>query len=71
MNVIIIKGQKYYPYDSYDSWEEALKKAKSFKKKTKKIYGKATSYYIMQTEEGLFFPETKYKLYMNMVQKLW
>lgn len=61
---IWIKKQRYYYYESYDSWAEALKQAKRHKKRNK------CRYFILPTEDGFLFPEIRYRLYLNKCIKI-
>lgn len=63
---IWIKGQRYYLYDSYDSWNKARDEARKHSKKNKK-----NKYFILQYETFGLISEMKYALYMNKVIKLW
>ena len=63
---IWIRGKRYYLWGSFDTWQEAYNEYKRYKKKNKK-----NRYYIQKVEQGFFFPECKYKLYMTHVFKLW
>lgn len=61
---IYIQNQRYNYYESYKTYEEALKIAKYKKKKTK------TKYFIQKVEEGFWFPSKKYRLYFNKIMRL-
>lgn len=59
-----IKNKKYYLYDTYRSWGDALHMAKYQKKRNN------SRYFIEKIEIGLLFPEIRYALYLNRVIKL-
>lgn len=62
---IWIRGRKYYLYGIYQTRAKAYEMAKKMRKTNK------TRYFILETEQGLWFPEKKYKLYLSKVQKIW
>lgn len=55
------RGKTYYLYDSYDTLEKAVKIGRKYKKKNK------SKYIIREVEEGLWFPEKKWELYLTKV----
>lgn len=57
--------ERYELWETYNTHEEALTEAKRHKKQDK------AKYFILRTEPGLWFPETKYRLYLTKVFKLW
>lgn len=62
---IWIKNKRYYYYDNYGTWEEAIKIAKWQKKKNK------CRYFILKYEHGYLFPEIRYRLYLDKVFRIW
>jgi hypothetical protein len=65
MKYIWVKNSRYYLFDTYNTWEEAHKVAMYNKKKNK------SKFFILKYESGYLFPQTKYKLYLNKVFRLW
>lgn len=63
---IWIQGERYYLYDKYETWRQAYNMGRYQKRKNRKC-----QYYILTTEQGLWFPEKRYVLYLNRVCKLW
>lgn len=53
---------KYYLYDIFTSRKEAIWIAQLHKKKDK------SKYFIMETEEGFWFPYKTYALYLNNIK---
>ena len=62
---IWIRGQRYYYYDGYDTYQKAKEIAKWYRKKNKKC-----KYFILKIERGFWFPQDKYVLYLNKVVRL-
>lgn len=54
---LIIGEERYTLWDTYTTWDEALKQAKKFKAKMK------SKYYILKVEQGFFVPQILYRLY--------
>lgn len=59
---IFIQNKPYYYFDSYKSYEQALKIAKKYKEDIK------NKYFILKTENSIIFPTTIFQLYMTKIQ---
>lgn len=62
---IYIKNKRYYLYDTYKTWNNALKVAKHFKKK------RNARYFILKYEIDRSLDNIRYALYMTKVVKIW
>lgn len=66
---IWIKGKKYYKYETYNSFEQALNMAKAKKKRDKKC-----KYFIQEHDAGgilgYIAPHTRYTLYLNRLLRI-
>lgn len=65
MKYIRIHGKRYYYHSQYNHWKQAYKNAKKIKKEHK------CRTFILPSEEGLWFPTTKYNLYANKQIRIW
>lgn len=63
-DTIVIKGRRYYYYDTYTSWEKARKIARS-----KKRLNKRNQHFIQIEEKGGILPYRDYNLYMTKVRR--
>lgn len=58
------KNKKYYLWDTYNTWQEALKIAKYYRKKNK------SRYFIIRKNTGRIITYYQYELYMDKVMKI-
>jgi len=66
IKTIYKRGIKYYYFDIYDTWKEANKLARYYKKKNR------SKYIIIKTERSYWFPtgNNRYILYLSKVKRL-
>lgn len=62
---IWISGRRYYLWDTYNTYQEAMTEGLRHRKRNK------TRTFILPIEVGTWFPEKRYALYMNKMIKLW
>lgn len=60
---IMLNGYRYNYNESFENFEEAIKTAKWYKKK-------GHNYYIMKAEDGFWFPQLKFRLYLTKVWRI-
>lgn len=66
MEKIIYIGRKpFYLYDTYETYEEAYKRARYHRRRNK------SRSMIFKTHDGFLFPDYKYVLYLNKVRRIW
>lgn len=63
-NYIVVKGTKYYYYDSYTNYNSAKSTALYYRKEH------GSRYFIIKSNDGFWFPRNRYLLYMNNVKRL-
>lgn len=63
--IIYIGNKPFYLYDSYDSYNEAYKVARYYRRKN------GSRSMIFKYQHGFLFPDYRYVLYLNKVRKIW
>lgn len=62
---IVLRGRRYYYYETYNTYQEARRMADRYKRRNKKMRA-----FILPIE-SFWFPKIKYRLYLNKVSRLW